>query len=785
MAWPVGDGGIAALMRAHDWAATPLGPVEDWPQSLKCAAQLVLDAPMASVLLWGSDHRIVACNERYRDLLEASGEMLGRCFLDVWAEARTILAPQLARVWAGETLTFDDVPIALDRGAGPRTYWFDCGYGLVRDEAGSVAGIVASAREREARLASEALFRQFNEFSSDVIWIRDAETMQFDYVSPAIEAVYGVAPAAFKARHNDLKAWAEIIHPDDRAGALEAFREVRTGKRVTHEFRILRPDDAERWVRDTTFPLLNAAGQVERIAGIGKDVTHEKRAEQMLREREEQQSFLLSLSDAIRPLDDDEAIMAATARLLGEHLGVARVGYGEVDAAAADLDVRVEWRGGGERSAVGRQPLSAYGAELIAHYRSGEAWIVDDVESDPRPVVRDAREGYLAWSVRAAVSIPLIKRGEWVASLYVNNGQPRLWSVSEVRLIREVAERTWAAVESARTEAALGISEARLQSLVEGMPQLVWRAAGDGQWTWASPQWTEFTGQSDQASHRRGWLDPVHPDDRGGALEIWSRAEAEGAFHTDYRLFHSGEQRYRWFQSRAAPVCDDRGNIVEWLGTSTDVDDLRSLQDRQRILVSELQHRVRNILAVIRSVFNRTADAGADIEDVVRHFQGRLDSLARTQVIVTRNAEGTADLEGLIRDELISVGPGNEETHRIDGPDVSLGFELAEMMGLAIHELTTNSLKYGALRFPKTTIDIRWVVNIDHNGTRRLDFTWIEKGVPMVSVLPAHGGFGRELIEEALPYRTGATTKLDFSGGGVRCAISLPLPTASDAHALA
>jgi PAS domain S-box-containing protein len=318
-------------------------------------------------------------------------------------------------------------------------------------------------------------------------------------------------------------------------------------------------------------------------------------------------------------------------------------------------------------------------------------------------------------------------------------------------------------------------SEGRFRLLIEGIPQLVWRATDAGQWSWASPQWTSYTGQHDEESHGLGWLDAIHPDDRARVVERWRQATEEGEFQASYRVRNDLNGDYRWFQARATPVRDHGGAILEWLGTFTDVHDMRMLEDRQRVLVAELQHRVRNILTVVRSVFSRTASSSIGPEELVDHFAGRLDALARTQTIVMKSPAISPDLENLIRDELLSVGVADGPNVRLTGPDVLLPIEAVESIGLAIHELTTNALKYGALKVPGAKLDICWDVNLDYGGRRRLDLTWSEQGVPAVPISPTRQGFGTELIEEALPYRLKAETKLEFRGGGVRCSISLPL----------
>ena len=143
---------------------------------------------------------------------------------------------------------------------------------------------------------------------------------------------------------------------------------------------------------------------------------------------------------------------------------------------------------------------------------------------------------------------------------------------------------------------------------------------------------------------------------------------------------------------------------------------------------------------------------------------------------MTQSARGLVDLENLIREELLSVGAQDGDTVSIGGPEVLLSPVVAESIGLAVHELATNAVKYGALRTPGAVLRINWRTNIDYGEGVRLDLNWIEQGVPAVAVTPARRGFGSELIEDGLPYRLGGESRLEFHGGGVRCALSIPLP---------
>ena len=127
----------------------------------------------------------------------------------------------------------------------------------------------------------------------------------------------------------------------------------------------------------------------------------------------------------------------------------------------------------------------------------------------------------------------------------------------------------------------------------------------------------------------------------------------------------------------------------------------------------------------------------------------------------------------MIRDELVAVA-AREEQLEIEGPPLSLRREAAEAFALALHELTTNAVKYGALSDPGGRLAVRWRVLNTGQG-RKLALEWRESGVRALDVAPSRSGFGRELIERGLPYELGASTSLEFARGGVKATIELPL----------
>ena len=331
-------------------------------------------------------------------------------------------------------------------------------------------------------------------------------------------------------------------------------------------------------------------------------------------------------------------------------------------------------------------------------------------------------------------------------------------------------------------------AELRLQTLVEGIPQLVWRAVGHGLWTWVSAQWTAYTGQSGADSEGNGWLEAVHAHDRASALDAWSHALEDGGFEVECRLRHAAKNTYRWFQTRATPVRDETGATVEWLGASTDIHELRELQERQQVLVAELQHRTRNLMGVVRSTADKTARASADIADFRARFRVRLESLARVQGLLSRmNEHDRVSFDELIRSEL-SVVESGEDRVILHGPTgVRLRSSTVQTLAMALHELVTNAVKYGALGDGGGALAVTWSIERPgEDGLPWLHIDWRESGVvmPEQDAAPTGTGQGRELIERALPYQLEARTTYALGPDGVHCTISVPVSASMGAERL-
>jgi two-component system, chemotaxis family, CheB/CheR fusion protein len=207
--------------------------------------------------------------------------------------------------------------------------------------------------------------------------------------------------------------------------------------------------------------------------------------------------------------------------------------------------------------------------------------------------------------------------------------------------------------------------------------------------------------------------------------------------------------------------------------TFVDVTAIARAEERQRLLLAELQHRVRNTLGVVRSIARRSAQSSSTVEEYAAHLDGRLNAFARTQALVTRDPEAGVDLEYLVVEELSAYHAREGEQVRVDGPRVRLQPKPAESFALAIHELATNAIKYGALSEPSGRVDINWRIA---NGDNRpvLMFEWREKGGPPVFP-PKRNGFGTEMLERTLAFEFKGRTELAYDPSGVHCIITIPL----------
>ena len=532
------------------------------------------------------------------------------------------------------------------------------------------------------------------------------------YADANYARIYGF-DAARAAAGAPLDDYLKAIHPQDLQNVRSGVdRTLADGAAFSCEYRVIRPDDSIRWIFARGRLVRNAKGVSARFAGTSVDITEQKSAQ-------DRQAFLLQLSDRLRVLDKPEAILLAAAQALGQHLGVSRVGFGQVQPD----DATVSFQSGYIDSAA---PLHGsflrlyFGADHIARMRLGLTVVCHDTATD----TRNHPANWQALAIRSFVAVPLLRGGRFSGALVVNCGAARQWLPGDVALMEDVAARAWDALERAWAETALRISEQRLlgavaitalglfewdtgsnavalsersreifgfgptegtqadelfgrvhsqdvarvrdeamkaardatrletsfrivlpdgavrwvksvnnalpvvdgqavrqvgvvedvtlrvlaeqtlrtseqqfRTLAQSIPHHVWTAHPNGQLDWFNDRVYAYSNTLPGELDGGRWASTVHPDDVVANAARWAAALSSGdTFESEMRVRrHDGA--YRWHVARAEAVRDLDGQIVRWVGTTTDIDDQHAAREALTDLNLALKARVEQQIA--------------------------------------------------------------------------------------------------------------------------------------------------------------------------------------------
>jgi len=268
----------------------------------------------------------------------------------------------------------------------------------------------------------------------------------------------------------------------------------------------------------------------------------------------------------------------------------------------------------------------------------------------------------------------------------------------------------------------------------------------------------------------------IHPDDLVRLDNALVEASRTGrGWNAEYRVLHptghahAGETR--WVTLEGSIVRDPKGTPVGLLGVTRDVTARKKVDEQQRALVRELDHRVKNVLATVSAVVTQTLSASSSMPDFAAALDGRVQSMARTHELLSASRWHGISVADLVQRELAPyTKDGNTD---IDGPEVFLRPESAQVMVMIVHELATNAAKHGALSTQYGRVSVRWRQRSNGHRHAPLIFEWRETGGPAV-VEPQKSGYGTSTIRDAIPYEFSGTVDLTFVPSGVRCRIELP-----------
>ncbi|NGM18882.1 PAS domain S-box protein [Roseomonas stagni] len=314
-------------------------------------------------------------------------------------------------------------------------------------------------------------------------------------------------------------------------------------------------------------------------------------------------------------------------------------------------------------------------------------------------------------------------------------------------------------------------NEGRFRALLDAAPALMWVTDRTGYCTHLSRSWYAFTGQTPAEGLGTGWLDAVHPDDRSASKVRFLQAVRDRTpLRLDYRL-RRADGVWRWAIDAAEPRLGPGGEYLGHVGSVLDITERREAEEHQALLAREVDHRAKNVLAVVQAVLRLTR--APDLPSFARAVEGRVAALARAQTLLSKDRWAGADLRTVVAGELapfLVEHGGAESRATLRGSPVVVPAAAAQPLTMLVHELATNAMKHGALSVESGRLLVTWRVE---DGALHLG--WIETGGPAIAAPPARSGFGTRVLDGTARAQLGGSITLDWRPEGLACHITVPL----------
>ncbi|WP_423140637.1 sensor histidine kinase [Parablastomonas sp. CN1-191] len=320
-------------------------------------------------------------------------------------------------------------------------------------------------------------------------------------------------------------------------------------------------------------------------------------------------------------------------------------------------------------------------------------------------------------------------------------------------------------------------NEDRVRLMGDNLPVMAWVGDRDGVLRWGNRQFRDFFGLTESEVDGFDWSAAMPASEREDMLRrVTDAVDDSGGWEATMPLRRRSDGETRWMLARSVPMLDIHGKLYLRFGTATDITDQRRADDRVRLLLKEVNHRTRNMMAVIQSMAKRTAASGADY---MPRLECRIAGLAATQDILVRHDWAGVPVADLIAAQVAVAG---QDPARFDlsGPDLGLSSGAAESIGMAINELAINAAEYGALSVPAGRVEIDWGL-VPTGGEDDFAIAWHETGGPPVQP-PRITGFGSRIIEDVPRGKLCGAVDMAYAEAGLRWRLVCParLALASD-----
>src|SRR5215471_6567527 len=274
-----------------------------------------------------------------------------------------------------------------------------------------------------------------------------------------------------------------------------------------------------------------------------------------------------------------------------------------------------------------------------------------------------------------------------------------------------------------------------------------------------------------QHFHGASFLARIHPDDLGRMKDTWRNLAPTSTASTTYRFIRP-DGREIWLQEISKGEFDATGRLVRVKGLARDITERKHAEEHQRVLMAELDHRVKNILACVAAVAKYTLEDSRPPKELVQALDQRIQSMADAHTMLSQSHWRGVSLADLVRSQL---APYATETNIvIDGPDITLTAAPTQALARVLQELVTNAVKYGSLSTPHGMVSVNWDYRDSADGGARAVIAWQETGGPTAKA-PSQASYGTNLIRNLIPHELGGIVNLVFAPEGLRCDIEIPL----------
>ncbi|RIV75755.1 sensor histidine kinase [Pelagerythrobacter aerophilus] len=411
---------------------------------------------------------------------------------------------------------------------------------------------------------------------------------------------------------------------------------------------------------------------------------------------------------------------------------------------------------------------------LCAHaMMGGGLLVVPDATQDPRFADFELVTG--EFGLRFYAGAPLASaEGAPIGALCVIDTAPRPDGLTDLQrhgltvLAQTVKRRIQARRESRESEAEHARRNAQFRTLGDWLPDIIWSSDGEGRFDYFSGRWEKVTGRKPPRDIE-GWQPFIHPDDWDATYAGWTDCSARGdTYEAEYRLSQT-DGGWRWTMARALPVKNESGAVMRWFGTLTDIDEKRRQADSSGAVAHEMVHRIKNIFALISGLVSVRTRGHEELRDFGENLVGTIAALAKAQDFVrVSGAEGSGDLRGLVQG-LLDPFSGEDSAHiSVEGDTAPIGSRSATPLALVLHELATNSVKYGALSVETGRVAITLQAEDEDMVVH-----WVEAGGPEPVVVNEGRGFGTRLIDMSVTAQLDGKVERDWRKEGLAVTLRL------------